>query len=149
MIIINVIFIIMKCSFPKTFLLKFSFIIILLKTLIVNNAKVKKVSFLKEFQEVKSNKQKFMENYIKHFESLTRENILTFKRVKIYEREAFQPYLKEKQDITEQGLKLFRINKKFVISMENIKKSDEYNTIFKYIKNESNISARIIPPHKK
>ena len=98
---------------------------------------MKKVSFLKEFQEVKSNKQKFMENFIKHFESLTRENILTFKRVKIYEREAFQPYLKEKQDITEQGLKLFRINKKFVISMENIKKSDEYNTIFKYIKNES------------
>jgi hypothetical protein len=127
----------MKFSIRKLFILKFTIFVFFLEIINVNNAKVKNISFLKDFLEAKSNKQKFFENYIKHFENLTRDNNLTFKRVKIYEREAFQPYLKEKQDITEQGLKLFRINKKFVISLDNIKKSDEYNLFFQYIKTES------------
>lgn len=117
--------------------LKYICFLLLINYVINQNSRVKKISFFKEFQAIKMNKQKFFDNYLKHFENLTRDNQLSFKRVKIYEKEAHQPYLKEKQDFLQERIKLFRINKRFVISMDRIKKSEIFNIFYKYIKNES------------
>lgn len=112
-------------------------VLVLIHFVINQNSKVKKISFLSEFEEAKTNRLKFLDNYLKHFENLTRENQLTFKRIKIYEKEAFQAYLTEKKEIKQDGIKLFRINKQFVMSMERLKNGEIFNDFYKYINNES------------
>ena len=135
----NCYFIKMNFLISKSYFINFICTLVLIHYVMNQNSKVKKISFFNEFQEAKSNKLKFVDNYLKHFDNLTRENQLTFKRIKINEKEAFQAYLKEKKEITQDGIKLFRINKKFVISMSNLKKSETFNDFYKYINSESKL----------
>jgi hypothetical protein len=110
-----------------------------------NNAK--KISFLNKFKEYNNGtgnktitREKYLENYIRNFEKITRDNQLTFKILKIYGKESFQPFLKNKKDISnEGGIKLFRIGKEHVINMEKLKENKYWNSVFKYIKGECNI----------